>query len=57
MDNYRAILGVLSIMLVSGSNLLAQEPSQATRFFDVRVLVIADDDIQALAESYITREL
>ena len=57
MDNYRAILGALSIMLVTGANLLAQDQSQATRPLDVLVLVVADDDIQALAESYIMREL
>lgn len=44
-------------MLVTGANLLAQEQSQATRPYNVQVLVVADDDIQALAESYIMREL
>lgn len=57
MDNYGAKLGALCIILATSADLFAQEQSQETRSFDVQVLVIADDDIQALAEKYIMREL
>ena len=57
MDNYGAKRGALCIILVTSTNLCAQQQDRAPRSFDVQALVIADDDIQALAERYIMREL
>ena len=57
MDNHGAILGALFLLLITSTDLCAQQQDRAPRSFDVQALVIADDDIQALAERYIMREL
>ena len=44
-------------MLIASGGLLAQQHGQAPLTYKVQVLVMADDDIQMLAERYIMREL
>ena len=57
MNTHKLFIGTLVLFLTIGTNSLAQTHHEGSQHFTVKVIVDADDDIQALAERYILREL